>query len=406
MKEGVLHFLNPAKDYSELKNRITYDLDMQQLYVMKIFSIAVLVVILIFGWIDFVLVEQKQVYQQLNLVRFVLVLGALVPLSVYYVKAKRPVAGWVIALNLLIYSAYLLISSYIIRDNQQALFHNSIGFVLFTIFLFLLTRLNYYRLLLLLVNLLGININLHRAMTLDVLPITYFDVNFWILMVTLVSFLLGKQLEFVKIKSLIVSYRLEKASQFRYKMFGVISHDLKNLTALQYSIINYLSESGKSIHAREQSKFLKMLEVSAKESIKTFEDTLLWMKTQLNLIKPINETVQLTEFTHKQIGHFIFAAKNKRVSFSTTITGNDTVVSDVNILGLALRNVIGNAIKYSKPDTQVVIDVLNQQNKLKIAVKDQGVGMTEKEVFRLLNSDYAYRNRVPMANWVRVWGCF
>ena len=52
---------------------------------------------------------------------------------------------------------------------------------------------------------------------------------------------------------------------------------------------------------------------------------------------------------------------------------------DEKILELILTNLINNAIKYSPENTTISIEAFTQENMLSIIVKDQGIGIPEKE---------------------------
>lgn len=52
---------------------------------------------------------------------------------------------------------------------------------------------------------------------------------------------------------------------------------------------------------------------------------------------------------------------------------------DKSVLELVLTNLLGNAIKYSEEDTLIEFDIQKKKNKIHFSVKDQGMGIPEKD---------------------------
>lgn len=50
-----------------------------------------------------------------------------------------------------------------------------------------------------------------------------------------------------------------------------------------------------------------------------------------------------------------------------------------------LRNIISNAIKYSKPDSEVKISLSRENHKINCIISDQGIGIAKKDLESILN---------------------
>jgi signal transduction histidine kinase len=57
----------------------------------------------------------------------------------------------------------------------------------------------------------------------------------------------------------------------------------------------------------------------------------------------------------------------------------------------ACYNLLTNAVKYSPQRTQVTVSAWNEDGGVRIAVKDQGIGMDSKEVKRIFGKFYRTR---------------
>jgi signal transduction histidine kinase len=118
-------------------------------------------------------------------------------------------------------------------------------------------------------------------------------------------------------------------------------------------------------------------------SQRTLENLLHWSLSQMEGMR--------TEFQHVAIKILIDEvcrlmdeiAVQKNIQIEVHSSDTIMVVADPNQMQLVFRNLIHNAIKFSKPGDTVVIETLLQGTNCLISVKDFGVGITEKEIIRL-----------------------
>ena len=63
-------------------------------------------------------------------------------------------------------------------------------------------------------------------------------------------------------------------------------------------------------------------------------------------------------------------------------------------LSLAIRNLIDNSIKYTRTGGQITVSVWPEEGFLRIRVKDNGIGVPEKDKGLLFNKFYRAQNAV------------
>ena len=70
------------------------------------------------------------------------------------------------------------------------------------------------------------------------------------------------------------------------------------------------------------------------------------------------------------------------------------------------KNLIENAIKYSKPNQTVVTDLTYLDNQILFQVKDQGIGIDPKYHERIFNRFYRInKGRIEEGTWTRSFNC-
>jgi signal transduction histidine kinase len=102
----------------------------------------------------------------------------------------------------------------------------------------------------------------------------------------------------------------------------------------------------------------------------------------VNIIPYISEVVQQAELIEKNGHKLIF----------NTYPEKCIVETDENLLMHILGNLISNAVKYSPPNTEIEISVIEVQNIVSISVKDHGIGIPENEMEHLFDTFYRASN--------------
>lgn len=81
-------------------------------------------------------------------------------------------------------------------------------------------------------------------------------------------------------------------------------------------------------------------------------------------------------------------AERKQIRLSFAETLSVSVVADRELLEYALYNLISNAIKYSPPESEVLIRAAAENGSTRLAVADQGMGMDAGELKNLFRKFY------------------
>jgi two-component system, OmpR family, sensor histidine kinase SenX3 len=82
------------------------------------------------------------------------------------------------------------------------------------------------------------------------------------------------------------------------------------------------------------------------------------------------------------------AAEAKNIQIVVGGRAGEKVFGDATQLQTALRNVLANAVVYSEPNTRVALAVRESDALIEIDVKDQGIGIPEKELDRIFERFY------------------
>jgi signal transduction histidine kinase len=94
----------------------------------------------------------------------------------------------------------------------------------------------------------------------------------------------------------------------------------------------------------------------------------------------------------------LLSAQRKEVSINRELDLGLEVVVDKRMIEVSFRNFISNAVKFTKPGGTITVTGSQAfDDGVVIDVADNGIGMTEEEVERLLRSDHNPSSRVGTA---------
>lgn len=180
---------------------------------------------------------------------------------------------------------------------------------------------------------------------------------------------------------------LQKLNSEKDKFFSIIAHDLRSpfngllgLTQLMRDELHNFTEE--DIHHIAVS-----LNNSAANIYSLIENLLEWSLIQRGMV----DYTPTEHFLHDLVSNLISifdAAKKKDIHIRLEIPADTRVYSDANMLSSIMRNLIGNAVKFTPKGGIIVIRAKTLSNRTtEISVNDSGIGMTKEMIDNLFRLD-------------------
>ncbi len=169
--------------------------------------------------------------------------------------------------------------------------------------------------------------------------------------------------------------KLKELNSTKDKLFSIIAHDVKNpfnailgfSTLLRNNLEHYTEEQIKDFVGRI---------LSASENVyKLLDDLLIWAKSQLGQMQVNSQYFRLISLFAESFESFGPLAENKNIELIDDVDSKLVVYADVDMLRFVVRNLIHNAIKFTKDGGKVECksNVLNEE--VVLSVKDTGIGI-------------------------------
>ena len=179
--------------------------------------------------------------------------------------------------------------------------------------------------------------------------------------------------------------QLEELNATKDKLFSIIGHDLKNPFGTLINFSEMLMEDYLELTDEEKITYIHMINEASQTGHEILDNLLQWSKTQSGKLEFLPRKILLQEIIEVNIALLKSAASHKGIEIFSEVNGGTEVFADKVMLKTVLRNLIGNAIKFSyKGGTIKISSKMNSQN-VEVAVSDNGVGMTKAAKDKLFN---------------------
>ncbi len=180
---------------------------------------------------------------------------------------------------------------------------------------------------------------------------------------------------------------LEKVNSEKDKIFSVVSHDLRNALNGFLGFTELLVKGSKNFNNDEIFSIATDMNSSAINLQKVMSNLLEWSLFKRGLIKVKSENIPVSGFLDEMIAQVIDAAHIKKITITKSAPSGLFVFTDKTILGICLRNIISNAVKFTKRGGEVKISADEyQSDKIRFCVQDNGIGMKQEIVDNLFDN--------------------
>jgi PAS domain S-box-containing protein len=170
------------------------------------------------------------------------------------------------------------------------------------------------------------------------------------------------------------------------KFFSIIAHDLRSPFNGFLGLTDLLMNDLSSMEAEEIESFASNMNKSAYHLFSLLENLLEWSQMQNRLIKFNPTTVNLNDEISFILNTMEESFKGKDIKSSKNILHETTVLADKHMLNTVFRNLISNAFKFTPKGGKIEItSMVGTENNIEIAIKDSGIGMSEKIIQNLFS---------------------
>ncbi|MCK9617459.1 MAG: PAS domain S-box protein [Lentimicrobiaceae bacterium] len=182
------------------------------------------------------------------------------------------------------------------------------------------------------------------------------------------------------------SKELQEANATKDKFFSIIAHDLRSPFQSIKGLADLLYEDFEETDPDEMKTFLKSIRDTADNTYKLLLNLLEWANIQRGNIVYNPVSLDIAILVREAFVLLDVQTTPKNIKLVSLIQSGTIVLADERMLQTIIRNLVSNAIKFSYPKSEIILECQNTgNNKVEIRVKDNGIGMDEETVNDLFN---------------------
>lgn len=178
--------------------------------------------------------------------------------------------------------------------------------------------------------------------------------------------------------------QLLKIDAEKDKFFTIIAHDLKNPFHGLMSLTELMATGEENFTKAEITEYGKSIHESATTLYKLVENLLEWAQIQKGSIIFIPKEIELQTIVSNCIETVKQNAVQKGIMIINEAMNTLKVYADEKMIGTVLRNLLMNAVKFTRRDGKIIIRTKKIDDKtVEVSVSDTGVGISEENVKNL-----------------------
>lgn len=179
---------------------------------------------------------------------------------------------------------------------------------------------------------------------------------------------------------------LEKLNRMKDKIFSILAHDLKGPLNSLSGLVKLIQED--NLTQEEFVSYIPLLAENLGNNNILLENLLVWSRSQMNGLEANYTRLNIQSLVQKNIEYLHYSGYYKGQILTNDLDENVWVVADKNMVEIIIRNLLSNALKFTKKSDHINISAYDEHDKLTIRVDDNGVGIMQENLSRLFDSEF------------------
>ena len=185
--------------------------------------------------------------------------------------------------------------------------------------------------------------------------------------------------------------QLEQLNNTKSRFLSLISHDIRGSVGTINEFLKLMIEDYDNLDKSELKPMINSLSKNAGSTYKTLETLLTWSKNDLVQIQPDKMKVNIVDITDNILNSFGQELLFKKLIVKKEYSSKNIFISvDRKMMTVVMRNLISNAIKYTKNGGTITIRMLELKKQHIIEIEDTGIGMDKSAVGNLFSYDKSH----------------
>ena len=205
-------------------------------------------------------------------------------------------------------------------------------------------------------------------------------------------FLIRGRLKLKRAAKLLQDSNQQLQEEIRNKdmIYSIVAHDLRGPVGAALGLIKLMDED--YMDAESFNEVIPTIRKSMEGTYYLLDNLLSWAQLNKNEIQLNVEQFDLRNSASNVARTLESIAYAKNIEVSNLIAQNSSVFADQHSVSIVFRNLISNAIKFTKRDGKISILAEEVGQEIRVCVKDSGRGMSQEMIEKLFSDDQIMTN--------------
>jgi signal transduction histidine kinase len=177
---------------------------------------------------------------------------------------------------------------------------------------------------------------------------------------------------------------LERLNELKNQFLGMAAHDLRNPLGAIQSFSKLLLDERAGKLSGKQEKYVNIIHRSSRFMLQLIEELLDFSHVESGKLALTKTRFDFVELARQNIQLFTPIARNKDITLRFQPADDEiNIEADQGKIEQVLHNLIGNAIKFSHPDSTVTVHAREENGQLFFSVSDHGTGIAAEDQQKL-----------------------
>lgn len=184
-----------------------------------------------------------------------------------------------------------------------------------------------------------------------------------------------------------INSELEESNKSKDRFFSIIAHDLRNPFITLLGFTEMMIEDYEDLSDQEKTEYLREMNKTSKTSYELLDNLLQWSRAQTGRIKFDPETINFNEILQSTFDLVQKTADLKNIELNSALKEEIWLHADSDMVTIIIRNLITNALKFTRRGGLIKVDVIKEDKFCKISVMDNGIGISPERKDKILKID-------------------
>lgn len=181
--------------------------------------------------------------------------------------------------------------------------------------------------------------------------------------------------------------RLRQLNASKDKFFSIIAHDLKSPFNSIMGFSELLVEQIKEQDYDGTVEYAGIILQSSHRAIELLTNLMTWARAHTGRMIFNPEYFELVDLVQENIKLLESSALEKSITIVQELPARTPVFADKAMINTILRNLISNALKFTRPGGTISVSLEMKPQKITVSVKDNGVGIPANMINKLFRID-------------------